>query len=338
MNPLRIRFHDSEQSFSCEPGDGLLRAALRCGVGLPYECGSGGCGTCRFQLIEGEIEESWPDAPGLPQRQRDRGFRLACQSRPLTDCMIRVRAPLRHATTPPPRRRTARLVGRTDLTADMAEFTFCTGDSADFVPGQFALLSLPDVTGDRAYSMSNLPNPEGMWRFVIKRMADGIGSAALFDRIDGDDTITLDGPYGIAYLRDDSPRNIVGIAGGSGLSPVLSILSAAARSGRPTRRLNLFYGGRRPDDLCAPSMIERDPEMRGRVECVTAISDAAFGGDWNGERGFIHDVVRRRLGGQGDPADNDYYFCGPPAMTEAVQRMLLELKVPTNQTFYDRFV
>lgn len=338
MTPLRIRFHDSERAFSCQAGDGLLRSALRSGVGLPYECGSGGCGACRVQLIDGEIEDLWPDAPGLPQRQRDRGYRLACQARPLTDCTIRVRAALREATTPRPCRRPARVISRSFLTADMAEFTFHTPDPADFVAGQFALLSLPGVTGDRAYSMSNLPNREGTWSFVIKRTANGNGSAALFDRMSVGDTVMLDGPYGMAYLRSDSPRNIVGIAGGSGLSPLLSIFSAAARSPGPARALRLFYGGRRPEDLCAPVLINRDSELRGRVECVTAISDTSFNGDWNGERGFIHDVVRRRLDRQSDPVDNDYYFCGPPAMTEAVQRMLLDLHVPTNQAFYDRFV
>lgn len=339
MKPLEIRFQDSEQSFTCEPGDGMLRAALRSGIGLPYECASGGCGACRVQIVDGVVEDNWPNAPGLPQRQRERGFRLACQTRPLTHCTIRVRAPLRSETTPRPGRWTAQLVARNDLTADMAEFTFRTGEAADFVAGQFALLTLPGIKGDRAYSMSNLPNAEGLWQFVIKRMADGGGSAALFDRIAVGDSVTLDGPYGIAYLRDDSPRNIVGIAGGSGLSPMLSILSSAARSGRGSRRLSLFYGGRRPADLCAPSMIARDAEMRGRVECVTAISESGFEGEWDGERGFIHEVVRRRLSAEmQNPSENDYYFCGPPAMTDAVQRMLLDLHVPATQTFYDRFV
>lgn len=338
MKALQIVFQNGEQSFSCEPGDGLLRSALRSGVGLPYECASGGCGVCRVQLIEGAMEDLWPEAPGLPQRQRDRGFRLACQSRPLTDCTIRVRASLRGTAAPRPSRRLARLVGRSEVTADMTEFTFGTENPADFVAGQYALLGLPEVRGDRAYSMSNLPNKEGLWRFVVKRVSDGRGSTALFERLRIDDTVSLDGPYGVAHLRSESPRNIVGIAGGSGLSPMLSILSAAARNYQRDRRLSLFYGGRRPADLCVPAMIDRDPEMVGRVECVTAISDGKYAGEWNGERGFIHEVVRRHLDRDGDPAGNDYYFCGPPVMTEAVQRMLLDLHVPMDQTFHDRFV
>ena len=59
---------------------------------------------------------------------------------------------------------------------------------------------------------------------------------------------------------------------------------------------------------------------------------------WDGERGFIHEVVQRRLAAAGNPADYDYYFCGPPSMTDAVQRLLLDLRVPTSQAFYDRFV
>lgn len=340
MTAHLIRINDGEPAFHCEPDDTLLRAALRAGVSLPYECSSGGCGACRVQVLEGAVHDLWPQAPGLPARPREKGFRLACQSRPLSDCRLRVRAKLRtpELPLPPPLRRSSRLVSRLDLTADMAEFTFQADGPADFVPGQFALLSLPGVVGDRAYSMSNLPNEDGHWRFVVKRMVDGSGSAALFDRVRAGDEVMLDGPFGLAYLRNDSPRDIVCIAGGSGLSPLLSILAAAARSGRHHRRLNLFYGGRRPSDLCVPAVIERDPSMHGRVDCVTAISDMAYADPWEGERGFIHDVVRRRLDAQGDPSANDYYFCGPPPMTDAVQRMLLEMHVPTSQTFYDRFV
>lgn len=339
MSTHRIRFKGGGPEFLCDSDDTLLHAALRNGLGMPYECSSGGCGTCRVQLVEGELSDLWPQAPGLPQRARERGFHLACQSRPRSDCTVHVRSALSPEVSPRPRRRSAKLLSRVDLTADMAVFTCRADGAAEFMAGQFALLRLPGVTGDRAYSMSNLPNAEGIWQFIVKRMVDGSGSTAMFDRLAPGDELTLDGPYGMAYLRADSPRDIVCIAGGSGLSPVLSILSAAARCTRHHRRLNLYYGGRRPADLCVPAVLDRDPMLRDRIDCVTAISDSAnVDASWTGERGFIHEVVRRRLESAGNWASNDYYFCGPPAMTDAVQRMLLDLHVPTAQTFYDRFV
>jgi len=320
------------------PGDTLLRAALRNGVGLPYECASGGCGACRVQLKSGEVDDLWPEAPGLPSRSRDRGFRLACQSRPTTDCTIAIRVPLQGAGAHQPRRRRARLLRREDLTRDVSEFTFETADAAEFLAGQFAMLSLPGVTGDRAYSMSNLPNADGHWRFAIKRMANGTGGRVLFDQLQPGDEIMLDGPYGLSYLRAGSPRNIVCIAGGSGLSPVLAILSSAARSEHPDHAITLYFGGRRPSDLCADELIARDACLDARLVRHYAISEMDCAEPWDGERGFIHDIARRHLEAGGDPAASDYYFCGPPAMTDAVQRMLLELKVPTSQIFYDRFV
>jgi len=334
----RIHFTDGGPDFACMPGDTMLRAALRCGVGLPYECASGGCGACRVQLKSGEIEDLWPDAPGLPARSRSRGFVLACQARPKSDCEISVRVPPKAALGQQPRRRRARLVQRETLTHDVAEFTFETADAAEFLPGQFAMLSLPGVTGDRAYSMSNLPNEQGHWRFAIKRMVNGAGGRALFEALQPGDEIMLDGPYGLSYLRDHSPRNIVCIAGGSGLSPVMSILSGAARSEDPQHSITLYFGGRRPSDLCADKLVARDAELDARLTRHYAISEMECAESWDGERGFIHDVARRHLEAAGDPAASDYYFCGPPAMTDAVQRMLLELKVPVGQIFYDRFV
>ena len=334
----RIRLGEEDSGFTCEPGDVLLRAALRSGVNLPYECGSGGCGACSVQVLDGEVEELWPAAPGLSARQRSRGFKLACQLRPHSDCLLRVRRLSSGPVAARPLRQVARLIGKVALTADLTEFTFQGSDAAVFAPGQFALLRLPGVVGDRAYSMSNLPNEEGLWSFVVKRVPGGSGSAVLFDQLSEGSEVQLDAPYGQSYLRADSPRNIVCIAGGSGISPVLSILSAAAQVKDDRRNLHLYYGGRRPSDLCVPAALERDPTMRQRVNCVTAISDLSCTEIWTGERGFIHEVVRRHLETQGNPEGNDYYFCGPPAMTDAVQHMLMELKVPLTQAYYDRFM
>ncbi|ULQ47769.1 2Fe-2S iron-sulfur cluster-binding protein [Flagellatimonas centrodinii] len=335
-----ITLEASGQSFPCEAGDTVLRAALRAGIAFPYECNSGGCGSCQFERVSGDLEDLWAQAPGLSLRARERGRLLACQTVPKGDCTLRVRLKPDCQLSLRPTRRRATLVSRTRLTADMAEFSFRAGDPAHFLPGQYALLDLPGVAGARAYSMSNLPNDDGLWQFVIKQIGAGRGGMALFEDLQPGDTIGLDGPYGLAHLRPENDRDIVCVGGGSGISPLLSILAAAARAPQlASRRLLLFYGGRTPADLCAPALLARDEALAARVECVTAISDPAYAGAWEGQRGFVHQVLQGWLESAGDASGYDYYFCGPPPMTDALQRLLmLEKRVPTAQLHFDRFV
>ncbi len=334
---VRISIAGSEAGFDCAPGDSILRAGLRAGLGLPYECSVGSCGTCRFELASGEVETVWDQAPGLSERDRARGRRLACQSRPLGPCAIKVR--LSPETVPPvtPRRQAATLIGSRALTGDMREFTFRTSGAADFVPGQYALIELGSGVGPRAYSMSNLPNGEGEWRFVIRHVPNGKGSGALFGAQAGA-RFEIDGPYGLAYLRP-AERDILCVAGGSGLSPMLSIVRAAAGDPRfAGRRIHLFYGGRTPADLCAEAEIKDLSGYGTRISHVAAVSDAeaAAREGFAGRVGFIHAVVEEAFGDA--LKDHEIYFSGPPAMGDAMQKMLvLRRKVPVGQVHFDRF-
>ncbi|MGQ0696897.1 MAG: 2Fe-2S iron-sulfur cluster-binding protein [Panacagrimonas sp.] len=326
--------------FRGEPGENLLRAALREGLGFPHECNSGGCGSCQFELLEGEVTELWEAAPGLSPSARSRGLRLACQCSVAGHCRIKVRLKTQFVPAKPAALRFARLVARTALTSDMAEYSFECDGAADFLPGQYALLRLPGVQGDRAYSMSNLPNAEGFWKFIIKRTPNGRGTAVLAENLKLGDGIELDGPYGLSYLRPKAPRDVVCIGGGSGLSPLKSILSAAVREpALADRRVHLFYGGRTPTDVCTEQLLDDDAALRGRVSVISAVSETADSVAWSGERGFIHEVLRRWLDNGRRARDHEYYFCGPPPMTDAVQRLLmLDLRVPAAQLHFDRFL
>src|SRR5437868_15456964 len=86
----RIFIQESDQSFLCESDDSILRAGLRAGIGLSYECNVGSCGSCKFMLAEGEVEVVWPESPGLTNRDHDRDVKLACQSQPRSDCIVKV--------------------------------------------------------------------------------------------------------------------------------------------------------------------------------------------------------------------------------------------------------
>ncbi|MGQ0701320.1 MAG: 2Fe-2S iron-sulfur cluster-binding protein [Panacagrimonas sp.] len=335
----RVTVKGSDISFPCREDDTILRAALRSGLGHPYECNSGGCGSCLFDLVHGEVVDHWPTAPGLSERSRAKGRRLACQSSPRGDCTIAAR--MRSHCVPPvtPVLRSASLEAVRPLTRDMAQFTFRADGPADFLPGQYVLLHLPGVNGPRAYSMSNLPNAAGHWEFIIKRTRDGQATDALFTRTRLGDPCQLDGPYGMAHLRTDSPRAVVCVGGGSGLSPLMSILSGVvSRPSFAGRSVHLFYGGRTPQDLCVEELIARDPLLADRVMCVTAISEAVDADAWTGERGFIHEVLGRWIDRGHNPIAHDFYFCGPPPMTGEVQRLLLDAKVPLTQLHFDRFL
>lgn len=324
--------------FPCAPDDTILRAGLRAGLGFPYECNSGACGTCKVELLEGQATSLRPDAPGLAERDRAKNRILACQSRPDTDCAIRVRLREENVPLHRPTRFSARLAGFRDLTHDMREFTFATDAAPGFLPGQYALFYLPGLAAPRTYSMSNIDDGSGQWQFVVRRVPEGTGTRALFDRLAVGAQITLDGPYGLAYLRPDSPRDIVCIGGGSGLAPMLSIARGAAREPKLAgRRLRFFYGARTQRDLCGAAELAG---LAGFGTCITfepvlSMVDAEAADPWSGPTGFVHEHVQRELG-EGLGA-YEFYFAGPPLMAEAVQRVLMDRKVPYAQVHFDSF-
>ena len=325
-------------TFPCDDDDSLLRAGLRAGLGLPYECSVGSCGSCKYELLSGAVEDQWPDAPGLSERDKRKGRRLACQSRPTQDCTIKMRLDPACVPQTIAQRQTVELRESTLLTHDMREFQFKSELPAQFLPGQYALLYLPGVSGARAYSMANLANPEGDWKFYIKNMPGGAGSHALFSGVVPESSnIELDGPYGLAYLRQNQ-RDMVCIAGGSGLGPMVSIARGMSEDKEfSARQLHFFFGGRQPKDICGEDILRQLPAFQDRINYRASISEKPnAAGRWTGRVGFVHEMVMDSL--PAAPADYEYYFAGPPVMVEAVQRMLMiDNKVPYDQLHFDRF-
>lgn len=333
-----ITIANEAHGFSCAYGDTLLRAGLRAGIGLSYECNAGSCGTCKIDLLEGDLVDLYPDAPGIKQRDRDRGRRLACQSVPQGPCTIKSRISSDYVTPYPPRRQRAALIAIRPITHDIREFSFKGEGAAGFLAGQYAMLLLEGAPVPRAYSMSNTGNPDGLWKFMIRRTPTGVVSAALFGLSAGA-TVELDGPFGLAFLREDSQRDIVCIAGGSGIAPMASILDAAAQHATLARRdAWLFYGGRGPadvpqiDELLAHRLSGRDLQWHP----VISVPALAEGTDWIGETGFVHELLPRKL--LKPLTDYEYYLAGPPPMVEATIRLLVaENDVPQSQLHFDRF-
>ena len=333
-----IRIAGTGVCFPCAPGDAVLRAAQRAGLGFPYGCNVGSCGNCKFELAEGEVQMQWKQAPGWTEKDRQRKRFLGCQSRPLGDCTVKLRLDDRYAPIHPPQRLAAVLEARRPITHDISEFRFVLDRPQTFEPGQYALAYLPSVEGGRAYSMSNTAGDGRFWEFQVRRMPGGHGSQALFDRVRPGDLIEIDGPYGMAWLRRTAPRDILCVAGGSGLAPMISIARGAMTEPRLAQcRLHFLYGARTPADICGEDMLRELPGWGERLSyhvAVSAIPDGT-GAAWSGSVGYLHQIAQQRFGAQ--LTQMEIYFAGPPAMATAMQRMLLEIKMPFEQVHFDQF-
>ncbi len=331
-----IEIPAAKTSYNCPPDDTILRAGLRAGLGMAYECNVGSCGNCRFELIEGQVESLYPDAPGLQERDKARNRHLGCQSRALTDCKIKV--PLRedYKARIIPRQTHGELIAVEELTHDIREFRFRLETPNPFLPGQYGLIGVPGVHGARAYSQCNVTSTGEEWHFQIKKMPNGKASGALFDQMKIGAHVSLDGPFGNAFLREDSPRDILCIAGGSGLSPMISIARAVSQSpGLRQRKLVFVYGCRSRRDLAGESLLRELPGFGTTIFYHAVLSHATEEDAWTGWSGFAHEAARDIVGGK--VADYEIYFAGPPPMTEAVMRMAIENKAPVTQLHYDRF-
>lgn len=327
MNEITL---DSGERFHCADDDTLLHAGLRAGLGLPYECSVGSCGTCKVELLEGEVDTLWADAPGLSDRDRRKGRILACQSRPRGACHLRTRLDPACVPAVIPSKRRARLLGHAPVTHDIRELRLVVDDAAHFLPGQYALLQVNEV--QRAYSMANLPNAQGEWVFQPRQVPGGAMTGLLFnDQALEHAQINLDGPYGLAHLRDTG-RDLVCVAGGSGLAPMLSIArGVAAAPQMAERQLYFFHGGRTNQDLLDAQWVREATGLGERLHYISAASQS----DDGVPQGFIHEVVSRVLGEE--LARLELYCAGPPPMTQALEQMARGLGMAAEHIHYDRF-
>jgi toluene monooxygenase electron transfer component len=181
--PFAIEIDGMQACVPCDGGDTILGALLRAGCGVPYECSAGGCGSCKFTLISGALSEDVAEPAGLKASERSRGKWLACVSRATANCRIAVRLDPQYVPAVRPRRVTATFLSSRRITHDISEFVFCSKGDAQFLPGQYAKLSLPGLAGPRNYSMCNTANAAGLWHFGIRRVPGGLASQVLFDQL-----------------------------------------------------------------------------------------------------------------------------------------------------------
>ncbi|WP_343062240.1 2Fe-2S iron-sulfur cluster binding domain-containing protein [Hyphomicrobium methylovorum] len=332
--------------FPCQPGEALLHAGLNAGVSLPYECATGTCGSCRGRLMTGEIDIGWEASPALAKLKRDKGDILLCQARPKTDCLVRVPAKITQtADAATPAKTKGTISDSRRLTHDVVEFAVNLSEPMAFQAGQFAILTTPSVIGARAYSMVNYEAETNRIVFLVKRKPSGGFCDWLFsNEIDGAE-IDVYGPLGRATFDTSEDKDLIIVAGGSGIAGMMSILERATRSEYFKRhRGHVFFGvptlqdGFYLDEL-AKYVIESD----GGLAVTLALSNETPPQERhpNYEQvlltsGFVHTAMAASMANQYQNAMA--YLAGPPPMVDAALRVLItEGQLSPQAIRYDKF-
>jgi toluene monooxygenase electron transfer component len=343
---IHVTARNGTAEFECDTGERILLAGLGRGVELPYECATGTCGTCKAALVSGHAESAWPDAPGVRHLKSDHEL-LMCQSVPREDCRLEVGVALkaREPDTPSPHDLGGTVAARRELAHDILAFDVALDEPLDFDAGQFALLSVPGVTGARAYSMVNFDRRAERLSFVVKKKADGAVSAWLFgDGAEGA-RVRLFAPLGHATFRPGVPKHVLCVAGGSGIAGMMSILSLGCREGHfASWDGHVFFGVRTARDVFFLEELDTvRAQYPARLSVTVALSDeevpsslpAAYP-DFGFARGLVHEVAGARMKGRFTGVRA--WVAGPPPMVDATLRLLLrEGRLAPADIRYDKF-
>jgi ferredoxin-NADP reductase/ferredoxin len=326
-----------ESALRCDSRTTILAAAEQAGLVLKSACRSGGCGACSAVLADGRVDMADHDPDVVETPEADGGI-LLCRSFPRDDCRISLPYDRGQIVTGAPTHHQARITAL-DPVADgvmRVRLALMAGPdesaSADFESGQFVRITVPGTDAERAYSPSNVANWDGELEFYVRLLPDGVMSEYLSGSAAVGDELTVSGPAGDFALVENGLRPRWFIAGGTGLSPLLSMVRRMAEWG-DSQEARLFFG------------VTRYTEVFAEQE-LAALADTlpGFGADvlvwqpdpeWGGATGNPVDLAAAEAALCEESPD--VYVCGPPPMVEAAYAALTAVGVPREQIHAERF-
>ena len=338
----KVRLEPVGVEFEVEDGETVLNAAFRQGIALPHGCKEGQCSACKCVLLDGEVDMLKYSTFALNDMEKDTGHILLCRSIAYSDMEVEL---LNYdeevlSKSIAVKAYDGRITGFDKLTHDIRGIEIELGSPMKFWAGQYVDITVTTEKGEtitRSFSMANTPSETQKLSFIIKKYPDGKFSGELDSggiRVGAD--VTVVGPYGTCFRREERQGPLVLVGAGSGMSPVWSILNDHLQSGEE-RPVYFFYGARTADDLFhldrIAALLERHPE----VTFIPVLSHAGDDSGWSGERGFVHEAVDARLKALGIDGEGDVYACGPPPMIDALQPVLFMNGFESERIFFDKF-
>ena len=331
-----ISVQPSGRQFDAESGEAILAAGIRQGIGLPYGCKDGACGSCKCKLVSGSVTHGPHQEKALSAAEEAAGYILTCCGVAQSDVVIESRQ-VTEAGAFPIKKMPVRVVSLERASHDVIvmKLQLPAADTFLFHAGQYVEFLLRD--GDRrSYSMANAPHTQSASPQVelhIRHMPGGKFTDHVFGAMKEKDILRVEGPYGSFFLREDSNKPMVLLASGTGFAPIKAIVEHMRHKGI-TRPATLYWGGRRPADLYQSAWIEEQLAAMPNLRYVPVISDALPEDAWTGRTGFVHRAV---VEDTPDLSGHEVYACGAPIVIESARKDYAAAGLPDEAFYADSF-
>lgn len=331
----RIDINHGSRELEVEGGNSLLGAMKDNNIFIPSACGGKGtCAYCKVKVDDGGGPMAPTEEPLLSEEEVAGNVRISCQLKVRNDMSIEIPEELFNV-----QEFTGTIERIRQLTHDIRELRIRIEEppELEFVAGQYIQLEAPPY-GDnpesiyRAYSLSGKPSEKDHIELIIRLVPGGICTTYVFEHLEEGDEVTFNGPFGEFRLAD-TDREMVWIAGGSGMAPFWAMIRNMKEKGI-ARKTRYFFGAVQKRDLFYVEELNQLAEELDWFEFIPALSGPAESDQWEGETGLITEVVDRHID---DGSELEAYLCGSPGMIDAAIQVLLDKKIPQERVYFDKF-
>ncbi len=328
-----ITLQPGGHSFAVEDDQLILDAALEQGVVLPYGCRNGTCGSCVARVITGIVDYPNNELPSsLNEADIADGYALLCKAIAQSDLVIEAQE-ISVAKDIEIKTLSTQVESKIKLNHDVIQIKLKlpAEERLQFLAGQYIEILLND--GDsRVFSLANAPQNDKFIELHIRHVEGGEYTTYVMNEMQEKASIRIKGPFGSFFLREDSDKPVIMLAGGVGFAPVKGIMEHVLATGS-NRDIVFYWGACSREDLYMNELAESWAENEN-VHYIPVLSEPKNSDDWQGRTGFVHEAVMQDFS---DLSEHEVYVCGPPVMVEVAKESFATIGLNSDQLYYDSF-